>query len=160
MVCHSPPGTSKWNKIAHRLNCHITQNWRGRPLTSRLAIVALIAATPTKTGLTVPRERDAKAHAKGIKVSDAEMAKLTIKGDAFHPETHSIQNGITQSRVADPKGGWGLAVVRVANEAAVHALEAGDPVQAGIPLRNSPHAPRGLQRISLRRGLSRITIAG
>jgi hypothetical protein len=86
MVCHYPPGTSKWNKIEHRLFCHITQNWRGRPLTSRLAIVELIAATTTKTGLKVHCELDTKAYAKGIKVSDAEMATLNIKGNAFHPE--------------------------------------------------------------------------
>ena len=52
-VCHFPPGTSKWNRIEHRLFCHITQNWRGRPLTSRLAVIDLIAATTTTTGLTV-----------------------------------------------------------------------------------------------------------
>ena len=63
--------------------CHITQNWRGRPLTSRLAIVELIAATTTKTGLTVRCELDTNAYSKGIKVSDAEMANLNIKGDAF-----------------------------------------------------------------------------
>jgi Rhodopirellula transposase DDE domain len=85
-VCHYPPGTSKWNKIEHRLFCHITQNWRGRPLTSRSAVVELIAATTTKTGLTVRCELDTNAYAKGIKVSDAEMATLNIKGDAFHPE--------------------------------------------------------------------------
>jgi hypothetical protein len=86
VVCHYPPGTSKWNKIEHRLFCHITQNWRGRPLTSRLAIVELIAATTTKTGLKVRCELDTKAYPKGVKVSDAEMATLNIKGDAFHPE--------------------------------------------------------------------------
>ena len=85
-VCHYPPGTSKWNKIEHRLFCHITQNWRGRPLTSRTAIVELIAATTTKTGLTVRCELDEKTYAKGVKVSDAEMAALNISGDAFHPE--------------------------------------------------------------------------
>jgi len=85
-VCHYPPGTSKWNKIEHRLFCHITQNWRGRPLTSRLAVVELIAATTTKMGLKVRCELDTKTYAKGIKVSDAEMATLNIKGDAFHPE--------------------------------------------------------------------------
>lgn len=53
-VCHYPPGTSKWNKIEHRLFCHITQNWRGKPLTSRMTVVELIAATTTKTGLQVP----------------------------------------------------------------------------------------------------------
>jgi len=85
-VCHYPPGTSKWNKIEHRLFCHITQNWRGRPLTSRLAIVELIAATTTQTGLTVRCELDANVYAKGVKVSDAELAALNMKADAFHPE--------------------------------------------------------------------------
>jgi hypothetical protein len=85
-VCHYPPGTSKWNKIEHRLFCHITQNWRGRPLTSQSAVVELIAATTTKKGLTVRCELDANTYEKGVKVSDAEMAALNIKGDAFHPE--------------------------------------------------------------------------
>jgi len=85
-VCHYPPGTSKWNKIEHRMFCHITQNWRGRPLTSRLTIVELIGATTTRTGLTVRCELDQKSYPKGVKVSDAEMAALNIKGDAFHPE--------------------------------------------------------------------------
>ena len=85
-VCHYPPGTSKWNKIEHRLFCHITQNWRGRPLTSRETVVELIAATTTKTGLTVRCELDTRSYPKGIKVSDAEMAALNIKGDTFHPE--------------------------------------------------------------------------
>ena len=85
-VCHYPPGTSKWNKIEHRLFCHITQNWRGRPLTSRSAVVELIAATTTTTGLTVQCELDANTYEKGVKVSDAEMAALNIEPDAFHPE--------------------------------------------------------------------------
>jgi hypothetical protein len=85
-VCHYPPGTSKWNKIEHRLFCHITQNWRGRPLTSRYAVVELIAATTTTTGLTVQCELDANTYEKGVKVSDAEMAALNIKPDAFHQE--------------------------------------------------------------------------
>jgi len=85
-VCHYPPGTSKWNKIEHRLFCHITENWRGTPLTSRLAVVELIAATTTKTGLTVRCELDTRTYPKGIKVSEEEMASLNIKGDAFHPE--------------------------------------------------------------------------
>ena len=85
-VCHYPPGTSKWNKIEHRLFCHITQNWRGRPLTSRSAVVELIAATTTKKGLTVRCELDSNSYAKGLKVSDAEMAALNIEGDEFHPE--------------------------------------------------------------------------
>jgi Rhodopirellula transposase DDE domain len=85
-VCHYPPGTSKWNKIEHRMFCHMTQNWRGRPLTSRLAVVELIGATTTTTGLTIRCELDAKSYAKGIKISDAEMNALEIERDAFHPE--------------------------------------------------------------------------
>jgi hypothetical protein len=85
-VCHYPPGTSKWNKIEHRLFCHITQTWRGKPLTSRETVVDLIASTTTRTGLTVRCELDTRDYPKGIKVSDAEMMALNIKGDAFHPE--------------------------------------------------------------------------
>ena len=68
-VCHYPPGTSKWNKIEHRLFCHVTENWRGRPLTDRLAVVDLIGATTTKTGLTVESALDTRSYQKGIKVS-------------------------------------------------------------------------------------------
>jgi hypothetical protein len=85
-VCHFPPGTSKWNKIEHRMFCHITQTWRGKLLTSRLTVVELIAATTTKAGLQVHCELDTRAYAKGIKVTDAEMDNLNIKGNAFHPE--------------------------------------------------------------------------
>jgi len=85
-VCHYPPGTSKWNKIEHRLFCHITQNWRGKPLVSRAAVVELIAATTTKTGLTVRCELDQNNYAKAIKVTDAEMATLNITTNAWHPE--------------------------------------------------------------------------
>ena len=85
-VHHYPPGTSKWNKIEHRLFCHITQNWRGRPLADRLAIVELIAATTTNAGLKVECVLDTAIYEKGIKVSKAEMNALDIQGDAFHPE--------------------------------------------------------------------------
>jgi hypothetical protein len=85
-VHHYPPGTSKWNKIEHRMFCHITQNWRGRPLTDRLAIVELIGATTTKAGLRVECALDTRTYEKGIKVSDAEMELLNIEGDDFHPE--------------------------------------------------------------------------
>jgi hypothetical protein len=85
-VHHYPPGTSKWNKIEHRLFCHITQNWRGRPLTDRLAVVELIGATTTKTGLKVESALDTRSYQKGIKVANAEMKRLHITGDAFHPE--------------------------------------------------------------------------
>jgi hypothetical protein len=85
-VCHLPPGTSKWNKIEHRLFAFITQNWRGRPLVSYQVIVQLIANTATDTGLTVACQLDANAYEKGIKVSDAEMATLNIKPANFHGE--------------------------------------------------------------------------
>ena len=85
-VCHYPPGTSKWNKIEHRLFCYITQNWRARPLVSRMAVVELIAATTTKTGLRVESALDERTYEKGIKISNAEMKALDICGDKFHPE--------------------------------------------------------------------------
>jgi len=85
-VCHYPPGTSKWNKIEHRLFCHITQNWRARPLADRMAVVELIAATTTKTGLRVKAALDTRTYEKGKKISDAEMRTLDITGDPFHPE--------------------------------------------------------------------------
>ena len=85
-VHHYPPGTSKWNKIEHRLFCHITQNWRGRPLTDRVAIVELIGATTTKAGLKIECVLDTRTYQKGIRVRDAEMAVLDITGDPFHPE--------------------------------------------------------------------------
>jgi hypothetical protein len=85
-VCHYPPGTSKWNKVEHRLFCHITQNWRGRPLTNHLAVVELIGATTTKTGLKVQCALDPRTYEKGVKVSATEMASLDIFGDPFHPE--------------------------------------------------------------------------
>ena len=85
-VCHYPPGTSKWNKIEHRLFCHVTQTWRGKPLVSRETVVELIAATTTRTGLIVRCALDTRDYPKGIKVSDEEMNALNIKGDAFHPE--------------------------------------------------------------------------
>ncbi len=85
-VHHYPPGTSKWNRIEHRMFCHITQNWRSRPLTDRVAVVELIASTTTKTGLKIESAIDPRTYEKGIKVSDAEMERLKIQGDAFHPE--------------------------------------------------------------------------
>jgi hypothetical protein len=85
-VCHYPPGTSKWNKIEHRMFCHITQTWRGKPLISRLAVVDLIAATTTKTGLTVRCELDENSYPKAIRVTDQEMGTLNITADTWHPE--------------------------------------------------------------------------
>ncbi len=74
-VCHFPPGTSKWNRIEHRLFSHITMNWRGRPLTSHEVIVNTIAATTTRTGLTVRAELDPGTYDTGVKVSDEQMAE-------------------------------------------------------------------------------------
>jgi len=85
-VHHYPPGTSKWNKIEHRLFCHITQNWRGRPLANRFAVVELIGATTTKTGLKVESVLDTRSYRKGIKVSKAAMKSLDLTGDQFHPD--------------------------------------------------------------------------
>ena len=85
-VCHFPPGTSKWNKIEHRLFSFITQNWRGKPLVSRQAIVELIASTTTTAGLTVGADLDTTPYETGIKVSDEEMAKLRLTPCDFHGE--------------------------------------------------------------------------
>jgi len=85
-VCHFPPGTSKWNKIEHRLFSFITKNWRGKPLVNRQAIVNLIASTTTKTGLIVRAALDTTPYETGIKVSDEEMAEVRIKPARFHGE--------------------------------------------------------------------------
>jgi Rhodopirellula transposase DDE domain len=83
-VCHFPPGTSKWNKIEHRLFSHITMNWRGRPLTSHDVIINSIAATTTRTGLTVQARLDDGTYPTGVKVSNAQMAALPISRHPFH----------------------------------------------------------------------------
>jgi len=85
-VCHLPPGTSKWNKIEHRLFSFITQNWRGRPLVSYQTIVQLIAATTTDAGLKVQAEIDTNSYPAGIKVTDAEMDEINIRRHDFHGE--------------------------------------------------------------------------
>jgi hypothetical protein len=85
-VNHLPPGTSKWNRIEHKLFAFITMNWRGKPLVSYLAIIQMIASTTTETGLTVACQLDDNAYEKGLKVSNAEMASLNLKPDAFHGE--------------------------------------------------------------------------
>ena len=92
-ICaHYPPGTSKWNKIEHRMFCHITRTWRGKPLVGRLAVVELIAATTTKTGLTVRCELDENSYPKATRVTDAAMAALNIDTDEWHPEwNHTIK---------------------------------------------------------------------
>ncbi len=85
-VCHLPPGTSKWNRIEHRLFSFITGNWRGKPLVSHQVIVQLIAATTTKTGLTVRCELDQNTYPAGIKVSDAEIEAVNLARHDFHGE--------------------------------------------------------------------------
>ncbi len=89
-VCHLPPGTSKWNKIEHRLFSHISMNWRGRPLTSHDVIVSTIAATTTRTGLTVHAELDTAEYPLGVKIPDQQMKALETDGALerhhWHPE--------------------------------------------------------------------------
>ncbi len=85
-VCHLPPGTSKWNKIEHKLFSFITQNWRGKPLVTYQTIVQLIAATTTRTGLNVKCEIDPACYPAGVKVTDAEMAAINIAPHEFHGE--------------------------------------------------------------------------
>ena len=85
-MSHFPPGTSKWNKIEHRLFCFITKNWRGKPLLSHQTIVNLIGSTTTEPGLTVRAALDTNSYDTGIKVSDAELAQLKLTPHAFHGE--------------------------------------------------------------------------
>ena len=90
MDCHFPPGTSKWNKIEHRMFCHITRNWRGKPLISHQVIIELIAATTTQKGLRIEAQLDTQSYLLGIKVSDEEMAKLSLKRADFHGEWNDL----------------------------------------------------------------------
>jgi hypothetical protein len=83
-VCHFPPGTSKWNKIEHRLFSAITQNWRGKPLVSHEVVVNLIGATTTTKGLRVKSELDTNQYPAGRSVSDAELSAIHIRRDVFH----------------------------------------------------------------------------
>jgi len=85
-VCHYPPGTSKWNKIEHRMFSFITTNWRGKPLTSYRTIVELVAATTTDTGLRILAEWDEGHYPKGIKISDEQLAALPLNGHDWHPD--------------------------------------------------------------------------
>ena len=85
-VCHFPPGTSKWNKIEHRMFSHITMNWRGQPLTSHEVIVNLIANTTTRTGLTIQAELDNGTYPTGIKVTDQQLKNVRLQQAAFHGE--------------------------------------------------------------------------
>ena len=83
-MCHFPPGTSKWNKIEHRMFCHITGNWRGRPLRSLEIAVNLIGNTTTRSGLRIKAELDPGAYPTGIEVSDEELAAVRLRAARFH----------------------------------------------------------------------------
>jgi transposase len=85
-VCHLPPGTSKWNKIEHRMFCHITNNWRGRPLVSREVVVNLTGSTTTEKGLHIQAQLDQNTYQAGVKVSNQQIAELAMERDEFHGE--------------------------------------------------------------------------
>jgi hypothetical protein len=85
-VCHYPPGTSKWNKIEHRLFCHITRNWQGVPLETMEIVVNLIGSTHTKEGLEVHAWLDEQEYPKAKTVTDAQLAEVRIRRDSFHGE--------------------------------------------------------------------------
>jgi len=85
-VCHFPPGTSKWNKIEHRMFSHISMNWRGKPLFSHEVVVNLIAGTTTRTGLRIEAELDTNTYPTGIQVTDEELDKIKIQRADFHGE--------------------------------------------------------------------------
>ena len=85
-ICHFPPGTSKWNKIEHCMFCHITANWRGRPLRRLEVIVNLIAGTSTEKGLNIQTSKDLGSYEKGIEVSEEEMSRVQLQPAEFHGE--------------------------------------------------------------------------
>jgi len=100
-VCHFPPGTSKWNRIEHRLFSHISMNWRGRPLTSHETAVDLISATTTRTGLTVRAELDRGAYPTGVKVADEDLAAVPLRRHDWHGDwNYTITNQTTHPRAA------------------------------------------------------------
>jgi hypothetical protein len=100
-VCHFPPGTSKWNRIEHRLFAHISMNWRGRPLVSHEAIVDLIGATTTRTGLKVRAELDRGAYPTGVKVPDSDLAAVPLQRHDWHGDwNYTIANQTTHPTAA------------------------------------------------------------
>ncbi len=102
VVCHFPPGTSKWNKIEHRMACHITQNWRGQPLVSHDVVVQLIGHTTTQAGLSIPADLDSHACRTGIKVTDAELATVRLTPAPFHGDwNYAISPNTAKSVQAD-----------------------------------------------------------
>jgi hypothetical protein len=150
-VCHLPPGTSKWNRIEHRLFCHITMNWRGRPLTSHDVIVQSITATTTRTGLSVHAELDPGRYPTGAEVSDAAMAALPITRHDFHgdwnytlhpqaAQVSALDGGEALQRPAEP------APVGVDRDALTHPALTGMPRQQLEDLVNTLAGPQEAQR--------------
>ena len=126
-VCHYPPGTSKWNKIEHRMFCFITQNWRAMPLVSLYVAIALIANTTTKKGLSISCELDRNTYPKGIKVSDAEMASLNITRDAFHLKAQ-ISRELDRLELVLPQ----LKAVEAERDALLKPVSEGCPAPAAM----------------------------
>jgi hypothetical protein len=124
-VCHFPPGTSKWNKIEHRMFCHNTANWRGRPLTSYEVVIETIAATTTRTGLTIGAELDTGSYRLGSTVTAAEFQALPITPDAFHGDWNYTLAPVPP-RTPDPP-----AVARRIDPALTAMLS--DPALTGMP---------------------------
>ncbi len=99
-VCHFPPGTSKWNKIEHRMFCHISQNWRGKPLITHEVVVSLIGSTRTKAGLRIQAELDQANYPTGRKITDEQMAELQIERADFHGEWNYLISSKDPSSLA------------------------------------------------------------
>jgi len=98
-VCHFPPGTSKWNKIEHRMFSFITKNWRGKPLVDRATIINLIGSTKTDEGLKIRCELDSNTYPKGVKVSEAQLEKVELKKHEFHGDwNYTIYPSKTKSK--------------------------------------------------------------
>jgi len=117
-VHHYPPGTSKWNKIEHRMFCHITQNWRAHPLRDYLTVVELIAATTTDTGLKIESALDTRIYQKGIKVSKAVMKSLDITGESQEIGSPTQVRCESTHRCAKKCDESGLATLRAFDQAA------------------------------------------
>src|SRR5579859_244938 len=130
-VCHFPPGTSKWNKIEHRLFSHVTMNWRGRPLTSHEVIVNSIAATTTRTGLTVRAELDPGSYPTGTEISDAQLAAVPLARHRFHGDW----NYTIHPRPAPPPPATGAAEPRGVAAAAPGRAMLSHPALTGMSRR-------------------------
>ncbi len=100
-VCHYPPGTSKWNRVEHRLFSFMTINWRGRPLTSYQAIVELAAATTTRGGLRVMAQHDSRSYPTGVKVTDAQLADINLVRHEWHGDWNYTISTIAR-RISEP----------------------------------------------------------